>query len=128
MSILVPQAVVNRILLLRGQRVMLDADLAELYGVETRALNQAVKRNADRFPSDFMFQLTAMEKSEVVTNCDHLAKLKSKLDQMERKLSSHDQAIAGLIDAIRQLMNPPAPARRGIGFTATIDSKPRNKR
>ncbi len=52
----------------------------------------------------------------------------AKLDQMERKLSSHDQAIAGLIDAIRQLMAPPATARRGIGFTANIDSKPRNKK
>ena len=46
-----------------GGKVMLDADLAELYGVETRALNQAVKRNAERFPEDFMFQLTAAEKS-----------------------------------------------------------------
>ena len=54
--------------------------------------------------------------------------ISAKLDQMERKLSSHDQAIAGLIDAIRQLMNPPVPARRGIGFTANIDSKPRNKK
>ncbi len=52
----------------------------------------------------------------------------AKLDQMERKLSSHHQAIAGLIDAIRQLMAPPATARRGIGFTANIDSKPRNKK
>jgi len=76
MSTIVPQVVANRILLLRGQRVMLDADLADLYGVETRALNQAVKRNAERFPSDFMFQLTAVEKAEVVTNCDHLAKLR----------------------------------------------------
>ena len=55
---------------------MLDADLADLYNVPTKALNQAVKRNADRFPSDFMFQLTAAEKNEVVTNCDHLKKLK----------------------------------------------------
>src|SRR5262245_1895387 len=47
-----------RILLLRGQRVMLDADLAALYGVEVKALNQAVRRNADRFPPDFMFQLS----------------------------------------------------------------------
>jgi hypothetical protein len=48
----------SRILLLRGQRVMLDVDLARLYGVEVRALNQAVKRNLDRFPADFMFRLT----------------------------------------------------------------------
>ena len=57
MSILVPQVVANRILQLRGQRVMLDADLADLYGVETRALNQAVKRNLERFPSEFMYKL-----------------------------------------------------------------------
>ncbi len=55
---------------------MVDADLAALYGVPTKALNQAVKRNIARFPSDFMFQLTETEKLEVVTNCDHLAKLK----------------------------------------------------
>jgi predicted membrane-bound spermidine synthase len=54
--------------------------------------------------------------------------ISAKLDQLERKLSSHDQAIAGVIDAIRQLMAPPVPTRRGIGFTADIDSKPRNKK
>lgn len=66
----------SRILVIRGQRVMIDADLAELYGVPTKALNQAVKRNAARFPDDFMFRLSPEEKQEVVTNCDHLAKLK----------------------------------------------------
>ncbi|MDM0036288.1 ORF6N domain-containing protein [Variovorax sp. J22P271] len=66
----------GRIQVLRGLKVMIDADLAELYGVPTKALNQAVKRNAARFPSDFMFQLDAAEKAEVVTNCDHLSKLK----------------------------------------------------
>lgn len=55
---------------------MLDADLAIVYGSTTKALNQAVRRNADRFPSDFMFRLTAQEKKEVVTNCDHLRRLK----------------------------------------------------
>lgn len=55
---------------------MIDADLAQLYGVPTKALNQAVKRNGGRFPTDFMFQLDAAEKAEVVTNCDHLQKLK----------------------------------------------------
>jgi hypothetical protein len=174
-STAIPETVVSRILMLRGQRVMLDADLAELYGVTTKRLNEQVKRNIERFPGDFMFQLNVDEKSEVVANCDHLGQLKyssslpyvftehgalmlgnvlkssravevsllvvrafvqiremlsahkdiaAKLDQMERKLSSHDQAIAGLIDAIRQLMNPPGPARRGIGFTADINSKP----
>lgn len=65
-----------RILTLRGQRVMVDADLAELYGVPTRRLNEQVKRNAGRFPADFMFRLTASEKAEVVATCDHLRKLK----------------------------------------------------
>ncbi len=66
----------NKILTIRNQKVMLDRDLAELYGVETKVLNQAVKRNIERFPDDFMFQLTKEEKEEVVTNCDHLAVLK----------------------------------------------------
>ncbi len=69
------ESIASRILLLRGQRVMLDADLAELYGVPTKALNQAVRRNSRRFPSDFMFQLSLAEKQEVVTSCDHLARL-----------------------------------------------------
>lgn len=64
------------ILTIRGHKVMIDADLASLYGVETRTLNQAVKRNANRFPKDFMFRLNADEKSEVITNCDHLRRLK----------------------------------------------------
>jgi len=55
---------------------MLDIDLAKLYDVPTKALNQAVKRNVKRFPDDFMFTLTAHEKAEVVTNCDHLKVLK----------------------------------------------------
>jgi hypothetical protein len=58
---IVPAHVEQKILLLRGERVMLDADLAALYGVETRALTQAVKRNRERFPGDFMFQLRAEE-------------------------------------------------------------------
>ncbi|HCU25805.1 MAG TPA: hypothetical protein DF383_12375 [Deltaproteobacteria bacterium] len=66
----------SRILVLRQQRVLLSYDLAHLYGVTTKALNQAVKRNLERFPEDFMFQLTEEEKQEVVTICDHLASLK----------------------------------------------------
>ena len=57
---------------LRGERVMLDRDLAELYGVSTKALNQAATRNRKRFPPDFMFRLLPQEKDELVTNCDHL--------------------------------------------------------
>ena len=66
----------QRILLIRGEKVIIDADIAEAYGVTTKALNQAVRRNADRFPPDFMFRLTKEEKLEVVTNCDHLQNLK----------------------------------------------------
>ena len=66
----------QRILLIRGEKVIVDADLAEAYGVTTKALNQAIRRNLHRFPEDFMFQLTKQEKLEVVTNCDHLQKLK----------------------------------------------------
>jgi len=76
LDLLSVQKVEQAILLIRGQRVMLDADLAKLYGVSTKALNQAVKRNRDRFPDDFMFRLSATEKTEVVTNCDHLKRLK----------------------------------------------------
>ena len=71
--------IVNRILLIRGVKVIIDADLAEFYGVQTKRLNEQVKqvkRNSDRFPNDFMFQLTKDEKAEVVANCDHLENLK----------------------------------------------------
>ncbi len=68
--------IAQRILLIRERKVILDADLAELYGTQTKRLNEQVKRNRDRFPGDFIFQLTADEKSEVVANCDHLERLK----------------------------------------------------
>ena len=161
---LVPiERIEKTILLLRGQKVMLDTDLAALYGVATKVLNQAVKRNRSRFPEDFMFPLTAEEKEEVVTNCDHLAKLKyspalpnvftehgaimaasvlnspravevsiyvvrafvrlremaasnrelmEKLDQLERRVLSHDEAISGLFDAMRQMMRPEEKERK----------------
>jgi len=66
----------NRIYTIRGKRVMLDTDLAYLYEVEAKRLNEAVKRNIRRFPDDFMFQLTKDEFSELVAKCDHLQKQK----------------------------------------------------
>jgi hypothetical protein len=75
-SIIPVEAIERRILLIRRQKVMLDSDLAQLYGVSTKRLNEQVKRNRKRFPSDFMFQLSEQEKSEVVANCDHLKNLK----------------------------------------------------
>ena len=64
------------IVTVRTWKVLIDADLAEIYGVPTKRLNEQVKRNADRFPPDFVFQLTDKEKLEVVAICDHLRKLK----------------------------------------------------
>lgn len=182
-GVLVPrERIEERILVIRGQKVMVDADLAELYGVPTKALNQAVKRNAGRFPDDFMFRLTAAEKQELVTNCDRLAQLKfssslpfaftehgaiqaanvlasplavemgvyvvrafvrlreliasnkelaQRLDELERrveqKLATHDQAIAGLIDAIREMMQPSATGgkKRAIGFITPEEPRPK---
>jgi hypothetical protein len=161
------------ILVLWRHRVLLDQDLAELYGVETRVLVQTVKRNLSRFPSDFMFQLTAAEWAvlrsqtvilkpgrgqhrkylpyafteqgvamlssvlnseraiavniEIMRAFVRIRKLLAsdkalalKFRQLERKLASHDQAIIGILSAIRELMNPPAAKRRGIGFTADL--------
>ena len=151
---------------------MIDADLATLYGVPTKRLNEQVKRNARRFPADFVFQLSRTERDEVVANCDHLQKIRfsptmpfaftehgalmaasvlntsravevslyivrafvelreaitthkelaKRLDELEtrleRKLAGHDHAIAGILEAIRQLMAPPEPTnKRRIGF------------
>lgn len=70
------QKIENRILTIRGNQVLIDKDIAELYSVETKALNQAVKRNSERFPELFRFQLTSQEKDELVTICDRFQNLK----------------------------------------------------
>jgi len=164
----------NAILEIRGERVMLDYDLAAVYGVTTKALNQAVKRNRDRFPADFVFELTLDEKDELVTNCDRLATLKHsssipyaftehgavmlasvlksrramevsvfvvrafirmrrmladqrrfaiKLAELESKLAAHDKNFQIVFAAIKQLMLPPEPKKKRIGFV-TDDDKP----
>lgn len=165
------QKIKNSIVFLRGKRVIIDADLAEFYGATTKQFNQSIKRNFDRFPDDFMFKLTKKEKKYVVTNCDHLGKLKfspylpyaftdhgsvmaanvlnspvavqasiqvvrvfirigevlaihkeiaAKLEKLERKLGGrikkHDKEIKVLFETIRQLMQPPNPPRKMIGF------------
>ena len=71
-----PMPIENRILTLRGKQVMIDRDLAELYGVETKRLNEQVKRNVERFPEHFRFQLSNQEKDELVANCDRFRGLK----------------------------------------------------
>ncbi len=70
------EVITSKILFIRGKKVMLDTDLALLYGVRTKRLNEQVRRNKKRFPDDFMFQLTPKEKEEVVAICDHLQFLK----------------------------------------------------
>ncbi len=109
---LIPVEQLDRaILLIRGQRVVLDADLATLFGVSTRALNQAVKRNLDRFPADFLFRLTPEEKVEVVTNCDHLSAL---------RFSRH---LPYAFTEHGAVMVAPEPKKKRIGFV-TDDDKP----
>ena len=173
----------SRILVVREHKVIIDADLALLYGAPTKALNQAVKRNAERFPMYFMVQLTAHEKAEVVTSCDHLTKLKfsktlpyaftehgaiqaanvlnspravemgiyvvrafvrlkqasashaelaKRLAELEEKTDgltlSHDtfsrntrHQLKQVFDALRELMTPPDPPKRPIGFVTPED-------
>ncbi len=174
-ALVVTARIARQILVIRSQKVMIDADLAALYDVPTKRLNEQVKRNPGRFPADFVFQLSRDERDEVVANCDHLRRLKfaptmpfaftehgalmaasvlntpravevslyvvrafvelrealathkelaKRLDELEsrlqRKLATHDQAIAGILEAIRQLMAPPEPAKkRRIGFVQT---------
>jgi len=171
-SAIAPAETIERqIVSIRGHRVMLDADIASLYGVETRVLVQAVTRNHERFPADFMFRLTNQEVrnlisqsvtsswggrrklpyafteqgvamlSSVLNSPQAVAvnieimrafvrlrgmfaanrELAKKLDDLERKVSSHDQSIAGIFAAIRQLMNPPEPKRRPIGFVVPAE-------
>lgn len=146
-TLLVPR-IESRIQVIRGLRVMLDVDLAALYGVQTKRLNEQVKRNRDRFPSDFLFQLTADEKTEVVANCDHLQNLKffkalpfaftehgaiqaaNVLASSQAVEMSHDNfsrntrlQLRQLLDAVRELTAPPEPPKRLIGFLPHEDKK-----
>jgi hypothetical protein len=163
-SLIPVERIEKAILLIRGQKVMLDADLAELYGVETKMLVRAVKRNMDRFPADFMFQLSKEEfdnlrfhfgtssdwggrryppyafteqgvamlssvlhsQRAIQVNIEIMrafirlrqmlvshVELARKLDALEKK---YDAQFRQVFEAIRQLMAPPEPKRRAIGF------------
>ncbi|HAG50212.1 MAG TPA: DNA-binding protein [Deltaproteobacteria bacterium] len=168
MKAIIPQETIEqRIFLIRNQKVMVDRDLAELYGVETKHLNRQVKRNIQRFPEEFMLQLTIEERNQLVTICHRFKTMKHssslpyvftehgvamlasvlksdravkisiniikafvklremlsthkelahKLAQLERKIEKHDDEIKLIFDAIRQLMTPPEPKRKRIGF------------
>jgi len=76
MDLIINEEIKNRIFEFRGKQVMIDRDLAELYQVETKRLNEQVKRNIERFPEDFRFQLSDDEKSELVAKCDRFISLK----------------------------------------------------
>ena len=168
------EEIAQRIPIVRGKRVLLDADLAAFYGVTTKRFNEQVKRNLARFPEDFMFQLNAMESAALMSQFATLKigrgqhrkylpyaftehgsiqaatilnspratevsvhvvrafielrnlvagnkELASKMKRLERKVDSHDQAITGLIDSMRQLLAPPDPKKRPIGFVIHED-------
>ena len=87
----------SRIMSIRGKQIMIDRDLAELYGVETRVLNQAVKRNMERFPERFRFQLTKEEMNELVTNCDRFNSLKHSI---VRSYAFTEQGVAMLLSTV----------------------------
>jgi phage regulator Rha-like protein len=179
-AIVIPIERIERsILLIRGEKVMLDADLAEIYGVTTKVLNQAVKRNAIRFPEDFMFRLTATEadelnRSQFVTSSQkhrdprfppfaftehgalmlanvlsskraaltsvqvvrafvRLRQMLASNAELARKMAAlekkYDAQFKMVFDAIRQLMTPPEPKRREIGFHVKYDDdKPKVKK
>jgi hypothetical protein len=172
-----PEQIARAILILRGQRVLQDSELASLYGVSTKRFNQQVRRNRKRFPADFMFQLTTEETSslrsqiatlktgcgqhrkylpyvftehgaimaatilnstravemsvyvvrafvqlrEMLASNRELARRFAQLEtRLDEKLIIHDEAFAAILSAIRQLMHPPRPKRRPIGFTADL--------
>jgi hypothetical protein len=168
-SIVPVERVERRIILIDGRKVLLDTDLAELYGVTTKRFNEQVRRNSARFPADFMFRLSVEQwrslRSQVATLdrgrgrhrkylpwafTEHGAimaatilnspratqvsvfvvrafvrlrellasnsELAKRLDAHERKLAAHDQAIGSLVTTLRDLLTPPEPKRRPIGF------------
>ncbi len=172
--------ITRAILVLRGHRVLLDTELATLYGVTTKRFNEQVRRNRERFPADFMFQLTPVELTalrsqfatlnggrgqhrkylpyaftehgaimaatilnspravevsvhvvrafvmlrEMLSSNRELARRFVQLEaRLDKKLIEHDQAIAAILSAIRQLMGKPQPKRRPIGFTADLEEK-----
>jgi hypothetical protein len=122
---LIPAArIERRILFLRGQKVMLDFDLAELYSVETRVLNQAVKRNLERFPEDFMFQLTWEEtkvllRSQIVTLDDETGEIASK------NMRNPRSQIVTLESGQNLKYRPYAFTEQGVGMLSGVLSSPR---
>jgi ORF6N domain len=105
---------------IRSQKVLLDSDLGALYGVQTKNLNKAVKRNAERFPKDFMFQLTSDElrslRFQIGTSMGRGGLRYPPYAFTEQRVGKHDEEIAAILGAIRRLMAPPDKPGREIGF------------
>ncbi|MFH1417074.1 MAG: ORF6N domain-containing protein [Planctomycetota bacterium] len=121
-SIIPAERIERAILLIRGERVMIDADLAALYGVTTKALNQAVSRNQGRFPPDFMFRLTKAERGELVTNCDHLRNLKYS-PTMPRAFTEHGAIMAAnVLNSERAVQVSVAVVRAFIRLRKMLES------
>ena len=97
-EVIVTTPIESRIMSIRGRQIMIDRDLAEFYGVETKRLNEAVKRNKDRFPERFRFQLTKEEMVELVTNCDRFNSLKH---SAARSYAFTEQGVAMLSTVLR---------------------------
>ena len=122
----------SKILSLRGKQVMIDRDLAELYGVETKRLNEQVKRNIERFPAEFCFQLTATEKAELVANCDRFNPLKHSITEpyafaehgvtmLAAVLKSETVLIDGYVDL--SVLERLAKKKNGVNVTIYTDPK-----
>lgn len=122
----------SKILSLRGKQVMIDRDLAELYGVETKRLNEQVKRNIERFPAEFCFQLTATEKAELVANCDRFNPLKHSTTEpyaftehgvtmLAAVLKSEIVLIDGYVDL--SVLERLAKKKNGVNVTIYTDPK-----
>ena len=118
------ERIARAILVIRGEKVMLDSDLAALYGVTTGNLNKAVKRNAERFPIDFMFQLDAEEVANLkfqfgISSWGGRRQLPYAFTEQGvamRRVGKHDEEIAAILEVIRRLMAVPETPRREIGF------------
>ncbi len=94
-----PVNIQSLIFTFRSVQVMIDRDLAMVYGVDTKVLNQAVKRNIDRFPEEFRFRLTGIEKDELVTNCDRFRSLKD----LGKKWFAFSKFETGAIEMLKKL-------------------------
>ena len=174
------EVIINKIYFIRGKKVMIDRDLAELYGVETRVLKQAVRRNIDRFPQDFMFEMTegelsnwrsqfvtsnstrmglryppfaftehgvlmlscvlnspqaiavsiqimrvfAQMREKLLSNKDvllRMEKVEKRMIKVEGKVGKYDEDIQMIFEALKELMNPPQPPRKKIGYRLNND-------